>query len=161
MSFVRVALSSSKLPGYVPGLPLDLTPHPAQAAVDATLGTGHVTPTFAFAVAADLLGLEFALHAVREQPLLLATWVTLIETHGWGNNLREMDLQISLLANAIKVLVRPQAPTDDLRLEGLIYNKIVEVAQGDQSAQDQLVEYLISGKGMTMPWALVIPVLPQ
>ena len=157
MSFLRVALTPAELAAYKPSLPQALDSSIPQTEIDKIKATGHVTPNFAFAVAADLLGMEYALTSIQKAPTLLATWVNLLENHGWGHNLRPMDLQISLLANAIKARAKATNQPDDLRLEGIVYNLIVEAAQGDQSVNDQLVENLISGKGMTMPWALVIP----
>ncbi|WJJ55150.1 hypothetical protein [Xanthomonas phage RTH11] len=156
MSFLRVALTPAELRAYKPALPQALSSSIPKPLIEKIKGTGHVTPDFAFAVAVDLLGLEYVTKSVTATPTLLATWVGLIESQGWGDNLRPMDLQISLLANAIKANAKLSNPPDDLRLEGIIYNLIVEAAKGDQSVNDQLVENLISGKGMTMPWALVI-----
>lgn len=156
MSFVRVDLTPGQLVDYKPTIPLDLNPHPVQALLDTTSSGSHVKPVFAFAVAADLLGLDFVLATLKEAPRTLGAWVTLIETHGWGvANGAPMNLQMSLLANAIKSRARITG-LEGIKLEGVVYELITATAGEDQALTDVLINALITTKGKDVPWVLVV-----
>ncbi len=159
MSLVRVTIPSKELAGYVPTLPLDQLPADVRPAIEQAMGSAHVTPVFAFAVGVDMLGLQLTMKAVKATPAVVSTWVQLLEDYGWGNNLRTPDLQLSMLANAIKAMAQAQNAPDALRLEGIVYNLIVEVCEGDQAVSDYMTKVLITDKGMTLPWALAVPPL--
>lgn len=157
MSLHRIVLTASELRAYKPACP-EMNPHPAQAVLDKTYSTSHVTAEFAFAVAVDLLGLETALTFVRETPLVLAAWVNQIETYGWGNHLRTQDLQINLLLNAIKITARVSVGLDRVPpavLEQAAHKLIQKVSAGDKELDVALTTSLLLNKGLEIPWGLV------
>lgn len=136
-----------------------MKPHPLQNILNIAKPTAHVTPEFALAVAMDLMGAETAIDFARKSPLVLTVWATLLESHGWGNNLRAQDLQVTLLLNAIKLTVA-DAQRSSLALEQDVYAIIKKVSQGDTALETALIQSLILHKGMALPWSLVAS-LPQ
>lgn len=156
MSFTRVKLTPAELPAYTPALPDALKSVWPQSEIDKVKPSGHVTPQFAFAVAVDLLGLQFAQETLKASPMTLVSWVWALEVFGWNRDMENMDLQLTLLGGAIKSRCQAKNPAHALALEGLIYNEIVAATEGDQDAQDRLVKVLITERGMSVPWSLVV-----
>ncbi len=156
MSFTRVKLTPAELPAYKPALPDALMSVWPQSEIDKVKPSGHVTPQFAFAVAVDLLGLQFAQETLKASPMTLVSWVWALEVFGWNRDMENMDLQLTLLGGAIKSRCQAKNPAHKLALEGLIYNEIVAATEGDQDAQDRLVKVLITERGMSVPWSLVV-----
>lgn len=153
MSFQRIVLTAQGLRNYERAHP-PLNPHPLQKIIDQVLPAAHVSPEFALTVAMDLLGMEHAFGFVRANPLVLTTWVHLLETHGWGNNLREQDIQVNLLMNAIKTVVNCQG-LPPLKAEQEVFAMIQNLSQGDIQLENALITSLILHKGLELPWALV------
>lgn len=159
MSFQRIILTSAELRSYKPTLPI-LKPHPLQALFDKARPTGHVTAEFAFAVAADLLGLDQALVYVKATPAILSCWIQLVEEHGWNQHLEEKDLQINLILNAIKITAANENLAD-ARKEARIYELITNISGDNKALEHALVSGLILNRGRDLPWALVATLPPD
>jgi hypothetical protein len=152
MTFQRVVLTAKELREYRPAFPT-LDPHPLKTILESAHPTVRVSADFAFAVAIDLMGLDLALDFVRKTPAVLTSWITLIETHGWGGNLKQYDLQINLLLNAIKQSVARQQLSAPER-ETSAYQLIRTVAKNNVRLENALVSGLILNKGLDLPWVL-------
>lgn len=153
MSFERIVLTAAGLRQYKPACP-PMNPHPLRQFLDQVPPSSHVTAEYALAVAIDLIGMETAFTFVRTAPMVLASWVHLIETHGWGNNLRDGDLQVNLLMNAIKT-TSGCTGLGGLKREESAYGMIRQASQGNAALEHALVTSLILNKGLELPWALV------
>jgi len=153
VSFQRIVITSEGLRQYKPSCP-PMNPHPLRQFLDQVPASSHVTAEYALGVAIDLIGMESAFTFVRTAPMVLVSWVHLIETHGWGNNLRESDLQVNLLMNAIKTVSGATGLTG-LRREEAAYGMIRQTSGGNAALEHALVTSLILNKGLDLPWALV------
>ena len=153
MSFQRVILTAEELRNYKPAFP-PLKPHPLQAILDQAQPAKHVTAEFAFAVAVDMMGLDIALNFVQTAPIVLNTWINLIESHGWNRNLKQHDLQINLMVNAIKFYILAHSFSTNVR-EGETYAIIEATAKGNARLKMALISALILNKGLDIPWVLV------
>jgi hypothetical protein len=153
VTFERIVVTSEGMRKYKLSSP-PMNPHPLQRFIDQVPPSSHVTAEFALAVAIDLIGMETAFTFVRTAPMVLASWVHLIETHGWGNNLRESDLQVNLLMNAIKT-TSAITGLQGLKREEAVYGMIRQSSQGCAALEHALVTSLILNKGLELPWALV------
>jgi hypothetical protein len=153
MSFQRVILNAEELRVYKPAFP-PLKPHPLQNLLDQAQPSKHVTAEFAFAVAVDMMGLDVALNFVQTAPVILNTWIGLIESHGWNRNLKQHDLQINLIVNAIKFYILTQKFNSNVR-ESETYAIIEATAKGNARLKMALISALILNKGLDIPWVLV------
>lgn len=158
MSFQRIILTSEGLRQYKTNLGAVNSPSLRELFLQAP-PSNHVTAEFALGVAIDLLGMEAAIGFVRNVPMVLVSWVHLIEMHGWDRNLREYDLQVNLLMNAIKTTINSQG-IHPLKREDAAFAMIQKYCGDNKTLETALVTSLLIHKGLELPWALVAT-LPQ
>lgn len=159
MSFQRVILTPEQLRHFKPNFP-PLNPHPLQSVLDVTQPTSHVDAEFGFAVAIDLMGLDAALMFVKAAPTVLTAWLRLIENHGWNPGLRESDLQVSLILNAIKI-VAASSGSHALKREERAYELIRQMTPNNPTLEQSLIQSLILNKAMDLPWTVNVPMPPK
>lgn len=154
MSFQRIILTPKELRNYKPLFP-ELKPHPLQSILDQTKASPHVTPSFAFSVAIDLIGLDHTLEYVKGAPSVLNAWVRLLETFGWDSDLSQTDIQISFVLNAIKQNSNATG-LEGLKREEHAYGLIKSFAKENVNLETALVRSLILNKALDVPFTLIV-----
>lgn len=154
MSLQRIILTSKELREFKPTVPVRESGLFNDVLATARSGR-HATPHFAVGVAIDLLGLDLVRHflSLPAGPEIVLGWTASIEQHGWGPDLKPIDLQTNLILNAIKATVVNRG-LSDLQQEGEAYKQIQRVADESHPLNHALVQSLILNKGLGIPWSL-------
>lgn len=152
MSLQRIILTPEQVRNHL----LTVPPIGSGAIVMVEARTRHLTNSQILSLAMDLLGPMLTIHLVKELPEVLVPWGSILEDYGWGPSVRPIDLQMSLLVNAIKAIAT-RGVSNPLEAEGRVFALIKKIAESNHELENALVSSLVINKGFTLPWALVIP----
>ena len=159
MAYTRIFLSPTELRQKVFAMPPLNLNGLLKMAVEPTVTPPrgrHLDQRQALYLAIDLLGLSRVHQLVPQNPQLVNVWMALLEDYGWGPTssdaeVKVRDLQATLVANAIKTIVRSRS-THHLDTEGQVHDVLESLELGTE-LQMKIVQHLILDKCIEAAWA--------
>lgn len=156
MSFQPIDWRSEQLRTFIQNGP-NIEIRPLMVLVGDTTGTHHVTANKALTVAIELLGLTRVHEFIRRDRNVASAWMVLIEDFGWGDDPSSVhrNLQLTLLVNAIKHVVRKENPGNRLKAEELTTG-LMQVLELGADVEYKMIDHLFLRGNYDVPWTIWI-----